>query len=93
MSKELSPLEAFEKLKNKPTLTTDWYKRKTAYDYNKLEYDIIETALKVLEIIKKKKVNIQALFYSTSCEDYNKHYNHYEDLAQEEYELLKEFLQ
>lgn len=53
-------LEAFEKLKNKPTLSADWYKGKmeqrqgkTAYDYNKIEYDIIEKELKELEIIKE----------------------------------------
>ena len=48
--------------------------------------------LKALEIIKEKRVNVQALFYSSSCEDYNKHYTHYEDLTQEEYNLLKEVL-
>lgn len=51
-----------------------------------------EKKTKAFEIIKKKRVNIQALFYSSSCEDYNKHYNHYEDLTQKEYDLLKEVL-
>ena len=45
--------------------------------------------LKALEIIKNKRVNVEALFYSASCEDYNKHYTHYEDLIKEEYDLLK----
>ena len=65
-------------------------------NYKINNYGIIDNdaqlKLKALEIIKKKRVNIQALFYSSSCEDYNKHYNHYEDLTQEEYELLKEVL-
>lgn len=46
----------------------------------------------VLEIIKEKRVNVEALFYSSNCKDYNKHYTHYEDLTQEEYELLVEVL-
>jgi len=54
MSKELTPLEALEKLKNKPILSTDWDKRKTAYDCNKLEYDTIEAALK--EVSEEDKV-------------------------------------
>lgn len=52
-----------------------------------------EEKLEALEIIKEKRVNVQALFYSTSCEDYNKHYTHYENLTQEEYDFLKEVLQ
>ena len=52
----------------------------------------INKELEALEIIKEKRVNVQALFYSSSCEDYNKHYTHYEDLTQEEYDLLKEVL-
>ncbi len=54
--------------------------------------ELIESAVKALEIIKKKKVIVQALFHSTNCEDYNKHYIHYEDLTQEEYDILKEVL-
>ncbi len=59
--KDPTPLEAFEKLKNKPTLTTDWYERKTAYDYNKVEYDIIETALKRLDDLQQMlyKMNVK----------------------------------
>lgn len=88
MSKELSPLEALYLIDTK-FVHKEWNNKPRETEKC---FDIVETALKALEIIKKKRVNVQALFYSSSCDDYNKHYNHYEDLTQEEYELLKDVL-
>lgn len=60
-------------------------------------FEVIEKELKALEIIKTKKVNIDA-FISISHMDYDfylKHFNYWfgttnETLTQEEYDLLKE---
>ena len=57
-------------------------------DY-KTHFYIIEKELKALEIIKEKKVNIKLLLIDKDCELYNMNYG-YEDLTQEEYDLLKE---
>ena len=55
--------------------------------------DIVEKELKALEIIKEKKVDVLALFWSKCpLKEYN---NMHEDLGiigQEEYDLLKEVL-
>ena len=83
-------LEALEKLKNRPCLSTDWSKKEINYDYNKEEYDAIEKELKALEIIKEKKVNVKWLLNSYSCDDYNNWYDIH--LTEEEYDLLKEVL-
>ena len=66
MSKELSPLEALEKIR----------KEIAYYSLYKKYLDIIETALKALEIIKKRK----CLFKGLS------------EVNQEEFDLLKEAL-
>ena len=55
-------------------------------------YNELSDKKDVLEIIKEKRVNVEALFYSSSCEDYNKHYTHYEDLTPEEYNIVKEIM-
>lgn len=57
-------------------------------------FDTIETALKALEIIKEKRVNVGALLMSSDCETYNDiSYSGEENkLTQEEYDLLKEVL-
>ena len=49
--------------------------------------------LNALEIIKKKRVNVWAIFHSTNAMEYNEKIRQYYDcrpLIQEEYELLKE---
>lgn len=62
-------------------------------------FEIIETALKALEIIKKKNVDIEhikACFYEEKggLEKYNSWVRHDEDkeLIQEEFDLLKDWL-
>ena len=114
MNKEMTPLQALEKIKQARYFVDFELDAKVSEDYKK-ELDIIETALKdykrrlalakeykdtdnvakrllALEIIKDKRVDVQALFYSSNYDDYNKHYVHYEDLTQDEYDLLKEVL-
>ena len=57
------------------------------------DYKIIEKALKALEIIKEKGVNVGLLSRCANAERYNKgmcYESRY--LTQEEYELLKEVL-
>lgn len=58
------------------------------------DYDIIEKSLKALEIIKKKKVNVELLHICVSVEEYNMEILPYGNmpLTQEEYNLLKEVL-
>lgn len=53
----------------------------------------IETELKALEIIKKKKVNVHLLVDKEYCPDLD-HYNCYafDNLSKEEYQHLKEVL-
>ena len=54
----------------------------------------IEKSLKALEIIKKKKVNVELLHICISLEEYNMEILPYGNmpLTQEEYDLLKEIL-
>ena len=55
-----------------------------------MDYETIQKELTALEIIRNKKVNCDALYYSKSLEKYNR--NTVTDLTQEEYDLLKEVL-
>ena len=66
---QITGLEALEKLKNRPCLSTDWSKKKINYDYNKEEYDAIEKELdegekakELLKIIIEKRVDINFLY-------------------------------
>ena len=54
--------------------------------------DIIENALKVLEIIKEKEVNVFIFLHSGDLETYNDMVEDNRKLTQEEYDLLKEEL-
>ena len=90
MSKELTPLEAFEKILG-GSCGEEMYVEK--------EIHIVEKQLKALEIIKQKRVDVD-LFY-TVIEDKNQEdklwsYNFwFEDkykLTKEEFDLLKEVL-
>ena len=56
------------------------------------DYTIIEKELKVLEIIKKKEVNLAWLTYVDNVGSYNKGSFIGSYLTQEEYGLLKEVL-
>ena len=89
MSKELTPLEALERLRPKTTYEP-YYTRSEKRHY----CDIIETALKALEIIKEKMVNINTLIHHCLClADYNKFQAQRKyELTQEEFDLLKEVL-
>ena len=55
-------------------------------------YHIIETALKRLEIVKNKEVNVFIFLHSGDLETYNDMVEDNRKLTQEEYELLKEIL-
>lgn len=90
-NKELSPLEALERIKDiiredaedidNPTLLVN-------------EIHIIETALKVLEIIKEKKIDLDLLKISDDLDDYNFMCDmcYKNILTHEEYDLLKKVL-
>ena len=58
--------------------------------YFKEDLDIIETALKALDIIKKKRVNVEWLLETENVEEYNE--SLYNNLTNDEYDLLKEVL-
>ena len=62
---------------------------KNAYD-DLLE--IVEKALKALEIIKEKEVNVFIFLHSGDLETYNDMVEDNRKLTQEEYDLLKEAL-
>ena len=92
MSKEL---EAFENLKrqvgNMPYTSYDngLGNRTTFLIKDSAIFPIIETALKVLEIIKNKEVNVEIF---NSCPNLYEYNNWATQLTQEEYDLLKEVL-
>ena len=76
-------LEALQEIKSKPF---SWEKLKD-------NLDIIEKELKALEIIKKKLVNLFNVVYTDTKEAYNDLVSeHYRELSQDEYDLLKEEL-
>jgi hypothetical protein len=91
MNKELTPLDVLKQLK-------DFVYELELGNVDKLfvsgSFEIIETALKALQIIKEKRVDIDLLICATdSVKDYNdkigyqKHF-----LSEEEYNSLKEVL-
>lgn len=62
-------------------------------------FRVIEKAIKVLEIIKKKRVDITTLFDCRDAQEYNRwvgvrsHYSYRPfEITQEEFEILKEVL-
>ena len=55
-------------------------------------FEIIEKALKALEIIKKKEVNVFVLLHSGNLKIYNDIVEDNRKLTQEKYDLLKEAL-
>lgn len=89
----MKELKALERIKNAPTiyvgLASDIY---TRYPYECKE---IEKALKTLEIIKMKNVDIPMVKTCNSVNDYNEWHSLYKEmhLTQKEYDLLKEILQ
>ena len=91
MSKELT---ALENIKNIPILSTPESTQKIFYDKHKKELDIIETALKALEIIKEKRIDMSLLLggFTNTLKEYNSGDLIYKKLTPEEYELLKEVL-
>ena len=78
MSKEL---EALEKI------VDNYY-----IDNMDKEISIIATALKALEIIKQKEVNVFILLHSVNLKIYNDIVEDNRKLTQEKYDLLKEVL-
>ncbi|MBO7731111.1 MAG: hypothetical protein J6S67_01110 [Methanobrevibacter sp.] len=89
MNKDLSPLEALERLTN--------YKCSCMSEKIMCK-EIIETALKALVVIRFKKVNIHSLLFiidlnlKEGWKEYNKKNQFLPSLIQEEYNLLKEVL-
>ena len=92
MSKKLKPLKALKELKKR------YGKNFSIQDDNRMK--IVETALKALEIIKKKRVDVLELSVCANYETYLsffKRWNFHGEydnfiLTQEEYDLLKEVL-
>ena len=83
MNKELTPLQALEKLKKcyKNELKNVSYYNNLALKYKK-----------ALEIIKNKEVNVFIFLHSGDLETYNDMVEDNRKLTQEEYDLLKEVL-
>lgn len=94
MSKELTPLEA---LGNINGYLTKYFNRALNRPEDTIikwtEIEIIEKSLKALEIIKEKLVNLFIVAHTDSKEAYNDMVSeHWRELTQEEYDLLKEVL-
>ena len=89
MSKELEALETLVY-----GLTNDNYKKEDLGITMSKCREIIKTALKALEIIKEKRVNVGDFVRCRNVKDYNEYccYNEKEKLTKEEFELLKEIL-
>ena len=83
MKPPLEPLQALQSIKKSTYLTH-------LFTYYDTELEIIETALKALEIIKNKKVNCYMFWACNNLESYNEEV--VVKLTQEEYEFLKETL-
>ena len=92
MTKELSPLEALNRICEHLDLDDEYFYLKNG---EKADYKVIEKSLKALEIIKQKEVDIHDLLISKTVEQYNS-YTHWlgckGNLTEEEYNLLKEVL-
>lgn len=87
----MKPLEALEIIKKASTKSSGWMDDPIENVYN-CEIQIIEKAIKTLEIIKNKRVDIGELFY-LGLKDYNQAYRIFnKQLTQEEFDLLKEVL-
>jgi len=85
MSKELSPLGWLNYYKNKLQSSSQTFRPNG--------FDIIETALKGIEIIKDKRVNLE---YLKCCETYRQYClvcSYGNEITQEEFDLLKEVLE
>lgn len=86
MNKELTPLEALNEIGK--------LKENGCYVNTTVEYEIVETALKALEIIKEKQVDLFKVAYTNTKEEYNDMVSeHRRELTQEEFDLLKEWLE
>lgn len=85
MSKEL---EALERLYCAGRLDLDY----VLNGKQNQDYKIIEKALKALEIIKNKQVNVFVLLHSGNLKIYNDIVEDNRKLTQEKYDLLKEVL-
>ena len=84
MSRELEALENIKREAGIPYFST-------LYDIDmwREDFKTVETALKALEIIKERKVEVLWLI-NKPLENYNKY--HFNELSQEEYDLLKEVI-
>lgn len=98
MTKELQALERIKEhheIKGK-----DYNGKVSVIGYiNEEELDIVETALKALEIIKEKKIDVALLLGCDSYSTYNSHIYRIRKcgwgdygINQQEYDLLKEYL-
>lgn len=89
MSKELEALKSIKREAGVPYFST-------LYDIDMWREDFatVETALKALEVIKEKRVDVDDLIESVNLEEYNRHMSfcYGSFLTQEEYDLLKEVL-
>lgn len=66
--------------------SNDYYLGDEATD----DYILIEKSLKALDIIKRARVNVEWLLETENVEEYNE--SLYDNLTQEEYDLLKEVM-
>jgi len=75
MSKELTPLEALERIKNIPILSTPESTQKIFYDKHKKELDLIESALKNYQDLTEYVDTLQGdrdYWYNTAIKNENK---------------------
>lgn len=91
----MDELEAFEIIKNAPTIYVGC--GSNIYTRFPIECKLIETALKALEIIKEKQVDVAMILSCEDADDYNRWCDSgaswsNEHITQQEYAILKEVL-
>lgn len=86
---KLTPLEHLNVLQKIAKRNTEFLVEKIIID---ISYKFLENALKALEIIKEKEVNVFIFLHSGDLETYNDMVEDNRKLTQEEYDLLKEVL-
>ena len=89
MNRELSPLEVSNQLKE---FVLEFVKNGLDRRFIHGSFDIIETALKALDIIKNKRVNIEYIKCCETYEQYQTICSYWNEITQVEFNLLKESL-
>jgi hypothetical protein len=87
MSEKMSPFKALSHLTYRAVMDND-----TTVEQCLEWYNIVADELKALDIIKKKRVNLEYLKCCKTYDQYKTVCSYWNEITQEEYDLLKEVL-